>query len=374
MSNIIKIGQADKFLEDLEYSEGFSANSIIEQVEFGVYGTAEGLNEADAAAAGRRISANAAMPVGAATTMDKVILRAITAQPTLYRDLVTAGCTMREPMGTFISRYAKSNLAQAPSIAMDTNYQGGNYSNQSQSQSDYVDIAVPIPVQWYDWALSRRQIAAANNTTSMFGGLNLQEQEVTVKTTGLLSASESLIWNGNANIKINTTPLYGILTQPEVINAATDLEFSRSQPDLFIEQFLENAIQPLLDKNYDQTNLMVYYSSNLGAVFQSDYLNQFALRTLTTRIMEISGIVGVKATRWLNDPTAPNSRSAGRLVVIKMEPQVIDLAIESEIQVAQYAQSPMKVKYAMFSAFAPRIKVDYYGNCGIQLVNLTVVD
>jgi hypothetical protein len=368
-------GGSPEFLDHvLKYGEGFDANSVISQSEYGLFASPEGLGEDVLREAAARINTNAVMPLGAATEMDKVILQAVTAKPSLYQDLMRAGCTARMPFGTYISRYSKQNLANDPAVSMDFQYQDGKYSQDGQSQSDYKDVAIPVPLLSYDWSLSKRQLAAANNTTSMFGGLALETQETRAKAIGLQNGIERLLWNGAPNIVINNTPLYGVLTQPEVVSGATSLTFSKSQPDLFIQAFLEQVIQPILNQNYDQSDLMIYYSSNLSSVFQGDYLNQLPLQTITSRLDKIEGVMGVKPSRWLSPSNAPNSTSTGTIVVVKMTPDVIDLAIESDIRVAQYANTPQNVRYAMFAACAPRIKIDYYGRCGIQKATLTVED
>lgn len=360
------------FLAGLKY-EGFEPKHVIAQAKTGVSANPDGLSDDIIANAASRLNTNAAMPFGAAQEMDKVILQAITAKPRIYTALQAAGCIANFNFGTYLARYSRSNLAEQPTTAMDFTYQGGDYSNASQSQGDYEDVVTPIPLQFYNWTISKRQIAAADNTSSMFGGLALESQEVRLKTVGLADAQERIIWNGNQNIKLNGQPLTGILNNSVVVANATAITLSISQPDLFIESFLSGAIQPLINQNYDQSNLMVFYSSNMSSVFQMDYLGQLPTQTITNRLLSIDGIIGVQPTQYLNSSTnqviPPTS---GTLVVIKMEPQVIDLAVESNIAVAQYATNPMCVKYAMFAACAPRVKVDYYGKVGIQLVTVTI--
>jgi len=368
-----KMMRPDQFLKSLNY-EGFDADSVITQSRTGICANPAGLDEAiikDPGAA-QRLNVNAALPFGAAQEMDKVILQAVTAKTRIYTDLQQAGCVANFPFGVYYARYAKANLSEQPNVGMDFTYQGGKYGNAPQSQGDFEDVVTPIPVMWYDFEISKRQIAAGNNSSSMFGGLSLETQEIRSKSIGLADAFERMIWNGNPNIIVNEKALTGILNDPDVQDRATGLTFSKSAPQPFIQGFLQQALQPLLNQNYDQSNLVCYYSQNLSDIFQSDYLNQFPTTTIVDRLMKIDGMTKVVPTQYLNTATNVDSTTTGTLVLIKMEPQVIDLAVASNIVVAQYATNPMFEKYVMFGACAPRVKKDYYGRIGIQLVNITV--
>lgn len=380
----LRMGRSDQIFNKLAY-DGFDGSDIARQAEHGVYGkedSAKHLNANEARSAKPRLNANAALPLGAATEMDKVILQAITFKPSLYQDLMAAGCRAKFNLGTYMARYAKSNLAMSPNVAMDIKYQG-EYSPGGQSQGDYVDVYTPIPMFWYDWHLARRQLDAAANQSSMFGGLALEAQEVRAKTIGMVNAMEATLWNGNTNIKFNDTVLTGVLTDLDVINGKSALTFSQSDPQGFLDNFQAEAIQPLLDRGYDSSNFMVYMSLNAeGRLLNQDYNPAFPTQTIRQRLMAVTpGIKEIKTNRWVidaafqvdgNGKIDPTSKTKATIVVIKMEPEVIDVAVESDIVVAQYANTPMGVRYAMFGSCAPRIKKDYYGKFGIQLIDVTL--
>ena len=376
---LIKSGDTDRFLRNLPYTDGFTDIDIANQAAVGVYGKtgSEAQLNINAAQVAQRLNINAALPLGAATEMDKVILQAITFKPSLYQDLMAKGCRAGFNFGTYLARYAKVNLSMAPNVAMDSNYQGGAYKPGAQSQSDYVDVFTPIPMLWYDFDLSRRQLDAAANQSSMFGGLALEATEIRNRTIGMTSAIESLLWNGNSNIAINSEALTGVLTDPDVVASKTGITFSASNPQLFLDAFQASAIQPILDRGYDASNFMVYCSLNLeGRLLNQEYNPAFPTQTIRERLMKVTpGIESIKSNKWVLDSAfqaSPTSSTQGTLVVIKMEPEVIDVAVGADIRVAQYANTPMDVKYAMFAALAPRIKKDYYGNFGIQLIDVTL--
>lgn len=363
----IGIGRSEEILTSLDYN-GFDLKDIITQSENGTY------VQPVAGMESPRFHTNAALPVGAGQEIDKIILRAVTASPRFFRDLVDAGCTYNIPWGTFLSRYAIQNLSDAPVIANDFTDQGGAYSNAYQSQADYSEAIVPVPLMFHRFKLSKRQIAAAGNSSNLFGGMNLEQQEIYVKSVSMASSIDALLWNGttalNVNVGNTTIPVYGVLNHPVVVENATPLTLDVTEPQAFIDG-LRESIQVLLNQNYEGPFVM-YYSRNIQFAMQADYINQFPLRTIEDRIRQFGDISDVRSTQFLNPPADPTSTTAGTIIIMKMDPQVIDVVKEAEIRVAQYANDPELVKYIMYCALAPRIKEDYYGRVGIQLVNVTV--
>lgn len=371
------IRDSNDFLDNLAYEGGFGADDVIKQSKIGLVVQKNTIDTATLnqnSAVTQRYHENALMPFGSAQTFERSILAPVTAKAVLYNDLITRGCVARFPMGTYLARYAKSNLPESPVTAMDQVYQDGR-SNAPQSQGDFIQDVVPMPVQFYDYMISKRQIAASQNTSSIYGGYDLQTQEMRTKAIGLIDARERLLWNGNKQIIVNSQPLYGVLTHPVVVDNAVNITFSRSQPALLINALLTQALQAIANQDYDMSDIVIYYSQNMLEFFNQDYVTQSAIApalTVRQRLLNIGGIVDVKATSYLNPEDKSLWDSEGKIVIIKMDPNVIDVAVESDIAMAQYADSPAFVRMNMFSICAARVKVDYNGKYGISLINVTI--
>lgn len=225
-------------------------------------------------------------------------------------------------------------------------------SGEAEGDEDtiaYTLANVPIPVVHKAYRINKRRLEASRKL-----GQSIDTTQAEVASRKVRDKSEDILFNGQAGITVNGNTLYGYRTHPNrVTGTVTAAWTDSSNRDILadVEAMLSDA-----DAKYFFGPFVLYVPTSYWSVLRSDY-KSYSERTYLERLRQYSEISDVKPADVL---------PADNIVMVQMSRDVVDLAIgQSVTNVEWMSKGNMVAHYKVMAAWAPRVKSDYNGNCGI---------
>lgn len=225
-------------------------------------------------------------------------------------------------------------------------------SGEAEGDEDtiaYTLANVPIPVVHKAYRINKRRLEASRKL-----GQSIDTTQAEVASRKVRDKSEDILFNGQAGITVNGNTLYGYRTHPNrVTGSVTAAWTDETNRDILadIETMLSDA-----DAKYFFGPFVLYVPTSYWSVLRSDY-KSYSERTYLERLRQYSEISDVKPADVL---------PADNIVMVQMSRDVVDLAIgQSVTNVEWMSKGNMVAHYKVMAAWAPRVKSDYNGNCGV---------
>lgn len=246
---------------------------------------------------------------------------------------------------------------------------------------------VPLPITHSDFWFSQRKLANSRNsgtpldsTMGEAAGRRVAEsiEKVTIgNVTGITYGGSSTYVGGYGR----ASTVYGYLTFPNRITYSSLPVPTGTNPNLILSGVL--AMRQLLYNNKFYGPYMLYHSNDWDTYLDNDYYaigsNSGAVaptKTLRERLRAIDGIQDVKRLDFLFatiPPAAPGPGAEGVLVgnpftmiMVQMTPDVCEAVNGMDITTIQWeTKGGMQLNFKVMCIQVPRLKADFYNNCGI---------
>jgi len=225
-------------------------------------------------------------------------------------------------------------------------------SGEAEGDEDtiaYTLANVPIPVVHKAYRINKRRLEASRKL-----GQSIDTTQAEVASRKVRDKSEDILFNGQAGITVNGNTLYGYRTHPNrVTGSVTAAWTDETNRDILadVEAMLSDA-----DAKYFFGPFVLYVPTSYWSVLRSDY-KSYSERTYLERLRQYSEISDVKPADVL---------PADNITMVQMSRDVVDLAIGQGVTNVEWmSKGNMVAHYKVMAAWAPRVKSDYNGNCGI---------
>ena len=267
-------------------------------------------------------------------------------------DLQSAGLTYNVGgLGTLISEWETSSEITDADITMD---------GESESDKDRQNFGlngVPIPVIQKPFSIGERMLLASRQR-----GAGLDVTTGTEAARAVARASEAMVFNGAtigaSNSAGNSYTIPGLTNfsgrGTYTIKDWSDVSTPVTPEEIFTDilNMVKNA--ETNQRHYGPFNL--YIPGEYASRFREDFKAE-SDKTLMERVQDEDVINRVRISDTLSE---------GNVLLVQMERSVIDLAVASDVTTVQWQSgSGWNNHFQVFASWAPRIKSDYDGRCGI---------
>lgn len=299
----------------------------------------------------RPIHTNASLRKDEWINLDEQLIEAARERLVIIDDLISGGLTYNAGgLGTLIAEWERASEITDGSITMD-----GESSGEKDRQ-DFSLQGVPIPVIHKEFSIGERMLMASRQR-----GAGLDVTNGTEAARAVARTSERMVFYGAqiGNVKSSVNS-YGI---PGLATFADRATFTISDwsdevnvtPETIFKEILK-MVQKMETEERKYGPFALYIPGAYASRFREDF-KEFSDKTLMERVTDEDSITRVRVADALN---------VGDVMLIQMEKSVLDLAIASDLTTVQWASgSGWTNHFQNFAAWAPRLKSDYDGRCGI---------
>jgi len=231
---------------------------------------------------------------------------------------------------------------------------GADVDMSGEAEGDEDTVAynlanVPIPIVHKGYRINKRRLEASRKL-----GQAIDTTQAEVASRKVRDKSEDILFRGASGIVVNGNSLYGYTNHPQrVTGSVTAAWTDESNREILadVESMLSDA-----DAKFFFGPFLLYVPTSYWSVLRSDY-KSYSERTYLERLRQYSEIADVKPADVL---------PADNIVMVQMTRDVVDLAIgQSVTNVEWMSKGNMVSHYKVMAAWAPRIKSDYNGSCGV---------
>ena len=280
--------------------------------------------------------------------IDNTVVAVATQRLVGIRDLISRGLV--RPLGNIgitKSMFQRSSDMTAAQITMGIAVEG------ERDRVNFDTQDVPVPVVSKDFEYDARELAA-----SAAHGSGLDTDTVAIATRQVAQTSEDMLFSGSAVKVDGTNAVYGYLTHPD--RNTVDLSKNWTANDKTGAEILVDVQAMLAAARADLKfgPFVLYIPGAYETVLDNDYVTGATdRRTIRERIMQLNGISAI---------TVADRMPANNVVLVSLERETVDLAMGQDISAIQYeVQGGLLSKFKVLAIWAPRIKSDFDGRCGV---------
>lgn len=284
-------------------------------------------------------------------SLEDAIIEAARERLVIVDDLISGGLTYNVGgLGTLVSEWENASEMTDASISMD-----GETDNSNGDRQQFSLSGVPIPVIEKKLSIGERVLLASRQR-----GAALDVTQGTEAARAIARTSEALVFYGS-NVSARDTSgnqftIPGLTTFAQrATQALSDWANAGVSNETILTEIL-TMIKKLETEERKYGPYTLYIPGAWAFRFRQDFKAN-SDKTLMQRVMEIEVIKAVRISDTLQ---------AGDVILIELERGTIDLAIASDITTVQWQSgSGWTNHFQAFAAWAPRLKADYDGHCGI---------
>jgi uncharacterized linocin/CFP29 family protein len=258
------------------------------------------------------------------------------------QDLRSAGLTVPlGGLGTLLSEYEKLNDMTAADLDM-AGVTGGEKDTVA-----FDLVSVPVPIIHKDYSLNIRRLLSSRN---MGNALDTTQAQVAARLVA--DKIESVLFNG-AGITVDGNLIYGYTNHPNRNTGSAAGDWGTI------------------------TNIFTTINSMVADAEADNYFGPYILYVATPQYAEARDVYtdgsgqsaiarSIEAIPELREIKPSSDLAAGSVVLVTMQPDVVDLAIAQEVSNVQWdEQGGMIQNYKVMAAMAPRVKSDSALRSGI---------
>jgi uncharacterized linocin/CFP29 family protein len=294
----------------------------------------------------RPIHTNATLRKDEWVNLDSAIIEAARQRLVIVDDLRSAGLVYNVGgLGAMTAEWESASEMTDAEATMD---------GESESEKDRQEFAlngVPIPVIQKRFKIGERVLLASRNRGAALDVTMGQEAARAVART-----SERMVFYG-LPIKSDSYSIPGLTN---FAGRATASLTAWSNPATTTETIFNEILQMVQKMEVEERHFgpfNIYIPGSCAFQFRRDF-KAFGDKTLMQRVLDEDSINAVRVADMLAD---------GDVVMVQMESQVLDLAVGSDVTTIQWASgSGWTNHFQVFAAWAPRLKQDFDGHCGIM--------
>jgi hypothetical protein len=220
---------------------------------------------------------------------------------------------------------------------------------------------MPLPVVHKDFSFSARQIAVARNSNSP-----IDASTAAAAAQRVAEEVEKLALGVSENYSFGGGRVYGLLNYPNRLTKVFTNPWRSDNtrdpswtPGLLHREILESR-RALADRQH-YGPFVIYVSSDFDEVLDDDYNGGTAgissSITLRERLNKVDAITSIRTSEFL---------SKGSLVMLEMDQNTIQAITGLDVTTIQWqTEGGFEIHFKVLCMLLPRLKSDYYGNCGI---------
>ena len=298
----------------------------------------------------RPINTNATLRKDEWIDLEDAIIEAARERLVIVEDFRSAGLTYNVGgLGTIISEWETASEITDAVINMD----GETVSEKDRQEFGLT--GVPIPIIQKDFSIGERMLQASRNR-----GASLDVTTGTEAARAVARRSEALVFFG-ANIgAVNSAgssyTIPGLTTFPtRETDTISDWSDSATTPETILTEIL--AMVALMETNQRAFGpFTLYIPGSYAFQFRRD-LKANSDKTLMERVLEIDAVQAVRVSDVL---------TTGNVLLLDMVNRYMDLGVAADVTTVQWQSgSGFTNHFKTYAAWAPRLKADFDGRCGI---------
>lgn len=298
----------------------------------------------------QRIHTNATLRKDEWVRLDEVLLESARERLVVVEDLRSAGLTYNVGgLGVLISEWEKSSEITDAEITMD------GESDVDHDRQEFGLNGVPIPVIQKRFKIGERVLMASRTR-----GAALDVTTGVEAARAVARTSEKMVFNGTVLGPVvsdgNSYQIYGLTTFPDRATLAiADWALGATTPETILAN-INSMIQLLETQERHYGPFTLYIPGGVSHRFREDFKAN-SDKTLMQRVLEIEAIKNVRVSDVLN---------IKHVVLVELDRGTIDLAVASDLSNIQWGSPSGWTNYFQtFAAWAPRMKADFDGRCGV---------
>lgn len=286
--------------------------------------------------------------------IDRVVIKAARQRLRAWADLAAANTFGGfNAMGKSILEYQTMSDPGQALVDMDGLSEGRNDSPRFQLEG------TPLPITHSSFWLSQRQLMISRNDNTpldltMAEACGRRVAEMIEKTT--IGVEPGVTYGNPANYGRSPT-VYGYTNFPARVTK-TDMTIPNgTNGETILTEWLQLR-ELLYDANFFGP-FMVYTSSDWDAYLDNLFSpSEPSAGTLRSRLLQIDGINGIRRLDYLRTPYT--------VIMVQMTPEVAQAINGMDITTVQWeSQGGWRINFKVMAIQVPRLRADYYGNCGI---------
>ena len=277
--------------------------------------------------------------------LDQAIMPAFRTPLAFVADLRSSGLEKRiaDGMATIALQHQTMSESGEASISMNPTVNG----NADRVQYDLGSL--PLPFIHGETEYNIRELA-----TSARNGQGMDVSKVEHITTRIAETAERLALGVLPAFTHGGGTIYGLSNFPDRISYSMTLPTAPGwTPDVFVDEIIGMQQASRNAKAYGPWRL--YLSPNWSPYLQGDYAKAYGGETLMTRVNKIEKLSGVKTLEFLTGWNA---------FLVTMNRSTIEEVVGMDPVPIQW-QVGLDIKIKILTIQVPRIRSDFYGNCGI---------
>ena len=294
--------------------------------------------------------------------IDQAVVEAARPRLRFFNDLRAAGLNVNLPnaLGKIVWQYERQSNISSASVSMDGIRKGDS------DRITYNMAQMPLPLITKDFSFSARQIAVSRSgdlpidvTTASFAAEKVAE---TVEQLALGVAPEYKFAGGNVYGVCNFPDrLTKVFTNPWYADGTRNASWT---PNILQNEIL--AARTALAKRFHYGPFSIYHSPDFDEILDDDYNNTTSgistALTLRERLLKIDSISSIKTSEFL---------PSGTMIMLEMNRNTIEAITGMDITTVQWqTEGGFEIYFKVLCILLPRLKSDYYGNCGILHASL----
>ena len=274
--------------------------------------------------------------------LDTAVLETVKTGLVGIQDLMSAGLVKRlGGLGTLLSGYETVSEMTQADISMDGDVPG------EEDAVEYGENFVPIPIVHKDFRISIRKLEASRRM-----GESLDTTQIKAATRVVKERLEGMLFNGVTK-QLAGYPIYGYTNHPNRLTGTATGDFGTATNGY---KTMVKALGQLAAAGFNGPFNVYCAQTQFNELFNlistSYERNEYEVIT--------SGLPQIKSLKASFDLTA------GSLVFVQMDSEVVDLAVAEDIAPVQWSEmGGMIAKFRVMTAMAPRIKSDFNSAVGI---------
>jgi uncharacterized linocin/CFP29 family protein len=216
---------------------------------------------------------------------------------------------------------------------------------------------VPIPIVHKDFRINYRNMEAMRAF-----GARIDVTDAEIAAQRVAERSEEMLFSGTP-IKVEGGEIFGYRNFPARTQIDLTTDWLSADPEQ-IRDDVQAMLAAARAKRY-YGPFMLYIPAEYEGVLDEYFLigdpeNGPVAPTQTVRaaIMSLAGIEGIAVSDWLG--------ASNEVLLVQLTRDVVDLAVAQDITTISWqTMGGMVNHYKVMAAWAPRVKSDYDGRCGI---------
>jgi hypothetical protein len=289
--------------------------------------------------------------------IDQAVVTAARPRLRFFNELRTHGLNVNLPnaLGKTVWQYERQSKLGGATVSMD----GLRKADANRPMYDMDQM--PLPLIHEDFSFSARQIAVSRNTNMPIDTTTAGEAAMAVA-----EEVERLALGVSPTYSFGGGRVYGLLNYPhrltKIFSNPWRTDGSRDSnwtPGLLQREILEARRELTERQKYGPFNL--YVSPDFDEILDDDYnmgtAGVASSMTLRERLMRIDAIKNIHTCEFL---------PYGNLALLQMSMDTIQAVTGMDITTVQWqTEGGFEVHFKVLCMLLPRLKSDYYGNCGI---------